>query len=69
MTAYAGANGVPFTDEDIERWADEAEAGFLGWKFGTLVDGRAPYAGWPERKMPVLNLGAALDEERDACEW
>ena len=28
MSAYADVNGVTFTDEDIERWADEAERGF-----------------------------------------
>lgn len=28
MNQYIGANGVPFTDEDVERWAKEIEAGF-----------------------------------------
>ncbi|WP_349829065.1 CopG family transcriptional regulator [Brevibacterium litoralis] len=28
MSTYTDANGVPFTDADVERWADEAEAGF-----------------------------------------
>lgn len=28
MNQYIGANGVPFTDEDVERWAKEAEEGF-----------------------------------------
>lgn len=28
MKQYMGANGVPFTDEDVEQWAQEAENGF-----------------------------------------
>ena len=28
MTKYTDVNGVAFTDSDVERWADEAEAGF-----------------------------------------
>ena len=28
MKTYVGANGVEFTDEDVMRWAEEAEAGF-----------------------------------------
>ncbi|WRS29373.1 hypothetical protein U6G28_07510 [Actinomycetaceae bacterium MB13-C1-2] len=28
MKTYVGANGVEFTDEDVMRWTDEAEAGF-----------------------------------------
>ncbi|KGF19597.1 MULTISPECIES: ribbon-helix-helix protein, CopG family [Micrococcaceae] len=28
MTKYTDVNGVAFTDADVQRWADEAEAGF-----------------------------------------
>lgn len=28
MNHCIGANGVPFTDEDVERWTNEAEDGF-----------------------------------------
>ncbi|WP_341729276.1 hypothetical protein [Brooklawnia sp.] len=28
MNHYVGANGVPFTDEDVERWAKETADGF-----------------------------------------
>lgn len=28
MNQYIGANGVLFTDEDVEPWAQEAENGF-----------------------------------------
>lgn len=32
MGKYSDVNGAPFTDEDIERWADEAESevGYVG---------------------------------------
>lgn len=28
MNTYTDTNGVAFTDADVERWADDAEAGF-----------------------------------------
>lgn len=28
MSTHTGSIGVAFTDADVERWADEAEAGF-----------------------------------------
>jgi len=28
MNTYTDVNGVTFTDANVERWADEAEAGF-----------------------------------------
>ena len=28
MNHYVGANGVPFTDEDVERWSKETADGF-----------------------------------------
>lgn len=39
MAEYAAADGTKFTDEDVERWAAEAEAGFPGWKFGPSTPG------------------------------
>lgn len=29
-----------YTEDDIERWAEEAEEGFPGWKFGKPILGR-----------------------------
>lgn len=42
MTKYIDVNGTPFTDEDIERWATEAESetGFTGKHLGPSVPGR-----------------------------
>lgn len=40
ITEHVAANGITYTDEDIERWGKEAEDGFPGWKFGKPVAGR-----------------------------
>lgn len=40
MAEHTAADGTTYTDEDIERWGQEAEAGFPDWKFGTSVTGR-----------------------------
>lgn len=42
MTEYSDANGVPFTEADIERWAATAESGrgHEGRYLGPSVPGR-----------------------------
>jgi predicted transcriptional regulator len=46
MAEYTARNGTKYTDEDIERWAAEAEAGFPGVKFGPSSAG-PPTSGRP----------------------
>lgn len=52
MGEYSDVNGVPFTDEDIERWAAEAEseAGYEGKHLGP----RFPHvpSAWARRRDP-----------------
>lgn len=47
MTGYTAANGTPFTDEDIERWAaeDESEKGYTGSHLGPSHPGPPVSAG------------------------
>ncbi len=42
MAAYKSADGVTFTDEDLERWGNEAENGvpYDGKHLGSSVAGR-----------------------------
>ena len=60
---YTDVNGVPFTDEDIERWADEAEsaAGYTGGHLGPSRPGR-PVSVGHEAKPFTLRL----DQQRRA---
>lgn len=57
MAENVAANGDNYTDEDIERWGQEAEAGFPGWKFGKSVAGR-PISVGAEAKPFTLRLDA-----------
>ena len=50
---YSGANGVPFTDVDLEQWGDEAEAGFTDWKFGKPIAGRPVSVGEDARPFTI----------------
>lgn len=65
MTEHIAVNGDTYTDEDIERWGQEAESGFPGWKFGKPVAGR-PISVGAEAKPFTLRLDsdrrAKLDE-------
>lgn len=61
MATYVGANGAKFDDEDIERWAKEAEDDFSGWKFGKPVMGRPVSVGSDARPITVR-----LDTDRRA---
>ena len=40
--AYRDVNGAPFTDEDVEQWASEAESekGYTGTHLGPSEPGR-----------------------------
>ena len=69
MAEHTAADGTTFTDEDLERWGSEAEAGFPGWKFGKSVPGRPISVGEQARPF-TLRLDAArrakLDEAAQA---
>ena len=60
MNDYTDVNGVPFTDDDMERWAEEAESaeGFTGGHKGPSVPGRPISVGVAARPFP-LRLDAA----------
>lgn len=59
MSKYTAANGTRFTDEDIERWAAEAESeqGYTGRHIGPSVPGR-PVSVGAEAKPFTLRLDA-----------
>lgn len=69
MSEYTDVNGTPFSDEDIERWAAESEAGFAGKHLGPSVAGRPVSVGAQVRPF-TLRLDAArrakLDDEAQA---
>lgn len=60
MSRHTDVNGVPFTDEDIERWAAEAESeqGYTGKHLGPSVPGRPISVGAQARPF-TLRLDAA----------
>ena len=59
MSKYTAANGTRFADEDIERWAAEAESeqGYTGSHIGPSVPGR-PVSVGAEAKPFTLRLDA-----------
>lgn len=57
MAEHITANDDTYTDEDIERWGQEAESGFPGWKFGKAVAGR-PISVGVQAKPFTLRLDA-----------
>ncbi|GAB3611393.1 hypothetical protein GCM10027414_35190 [Humibacter ginsengiterrae] len=63
MDKYSDVNGVPFTDEDIERWAGEAESeqGYTGKHLGPSMPGRPISVGARARPFTLR-----LDAERRA---
>lgn len=71
MREYHDVNGVPFTDDDIERWGAEAESGqgYAGEHLGPSVPGRPISVGTGARPF-TLRLDAArrakLDEAAHA---
>ncbi|PFG20657.1 DNA polymerase II [Serinibacter salmoneus] len=60
MGKYTDVNGAEFTDEDLERWAAQAEssAGYEGEHLGPAVPGRPISVGAQARPF-TLRLDAA----------
>lgn len=60
MSKHSDVTGSPFTDEDIERWAAEAESeeGYTGKHLGPSVPGRPISVGAQARPF-TLRLDAA----------
>lgn len=59
MAKYTAMNGTTFTDEDIERWAAEAESeqGYTGGHIGASIPDR-PVSVGAESKPFTLRLDA-----------
>lgn len=57
MNQYLGANRVPFTDEDVERWATEAENGFPN---SVLTNEVAPWRNSQPMETRSLRVPSAL---------
>lgn len=53
MKEHIAANGTAFSDEDLETWATQAEAGFPGAKFGTPTPGRPVTVGEDARPLTI----------------
>lgn len=66
MSEYTDVNGTPFTDEDIERWAAEAESerGYAGKHLTPSVPGRPISVGAQARPF-TLRLDAARRAKLD----
>lgn len=66
MGHHTDVNGTPFTDQDIERWADEAETerGYTGGHLGPSVPGRPISVGLHARPF-TLRLDAARRAKLD----
>lgn len=60
MSQYTDVSGTSFTDEDIERWAAEAESerGYVGKHLGPSIPGRPVSVGAQARPF-TLRLDAA----------
>lgn len=58
MSTYTDVNGTPFSDDDLDRWAAESEAGFEGKHLGPSVLGRPISVGVQARPF-TLRLDAA----------
>ncbi|MHA3723535.1 CopG family transcriptional regulator [Leucobacter sp. HY1910] len=67
MGKHADVNGVPFTDEDVERWAadDESDAGYTGGHLGPSRAGRPVSVGADVRPVTV-RLDAARRAKLEA---
>lgn len=48
MNTYVSAEGIPFNEDDIERWVADAEAGFPNSEF-IAVEGRP----WEAKTEPM----------------
>jgi len=56
MATYTAVNGTLFTDDDLERWADDIERGVLPGEPGPITDG------------PMLNVVPLDDAHRAKAE-
>jgi hypothetical protein len=61
MTKHTAADGTAFTDADLERWAQEAEDGFVDARFGRATPGRPVTVGADARPLTIR-----LDAQRRA---
>lgn len=66
MNDQNAASGNTFTEENVEQWGAEAEAGFPGWKFGKPVAGR-PISVGADAKPFTLRLDAERRARLDAA--
>lgn len=57
---HTAANGASYTEADLEQWAEEAENGYPGWKFGKPQRGRPVSVG--AKASPSFTM--RLDPER-----
>ncbi|QIR68807.1 CopG family transcriptional regulator [Kocuria sp. KD4] len=66
MSKYSDVNGTPFTDEDIDQWAAEAESGqgYTDGHVGPSVPGRPISVGTQARPF-TLRLDAARRAKLD----
>lgn len=66
MDRYSDVNGIPFSDDDIEQWAAEAESekGYVGNHLGPSVPGRPISVGAHARPF-TLRLDAARRAKLD----
>lgn len=53
MTKHTAADGTAFTDADLERWAQDAEDGFLDARFGRATPGRPVSIGTDARPLTI----------------
>ena len=58
MATYQAVNGKTFTDDDIEKWADQAESPYTGSHLGPSAPGR-PVSVGQQAKPFTLRLDAA----------
>jgi len=65
MATYTAASGATFTDADLERWGEQAEAGFPGAQFGPSSPGRPISVGLDARPF-TLRLDAARRAKLEA---
>lgn len=64
MAEYIAANGFTYSEDDVERWGQEADAGCPGWEFGKPVAGR-PISVGAGAKPLTLQLDAARRAKLD----
>lgn len=61
MAEHVATDGTTFDDDDLERWAQEAEGGFPAARFGRSTAGRPVSVGTDARPLTIR-----LDAQRRA---